>query len=152
MFLFIIFFFLWSCSWKIYYWILLRGQSRSRVWIRSSESAHMFAIVFFLLFRESDRRTKTFNGRYAAGRNRCRYASERIFCRFYLFEFTVPGRSKSLRILRGILNAFLLTVDPSVTLKKLARKFNLYFLLLVLGYKFVITFVTSLQLCKKNIF
>lgn len=63
--------------------------------------------------------TKTFNGRHAAGRNRCRCASERIFCRFYSFKFIVSGRSKPLKILRGILNAFLLTVDPSIIRKSL---------------------------------
>lgn len=43
------------CFWEIYYWILFRGQSRPKVWIRSSESVHMFTIVFFLLFRGFDR-------------------------------------------------------------------------------------------------
>lgn len=108
----------------------------------------MFAIVFFLLFRGFDWRTKTFNGRYAAGRNRCRYASERIFCRFYSFEFTVSGRSKPLRILQGILNAFLLTADLSV-LKKLAHKFKLYSLVSV--YKFVIV-CNKFTILQKRIF
>lgn len=98
-------------------------QSRSKVWIRSLESAHMYAVVFFLLFCGFDRRTKTFNGTYAASRNGCQYASKRISCRFSSFEFTVPSGCKPLRTLREILNAFLLTIDTAAYLRKLAHKF-----------------------------
>lgn len=116
-----------------------RTIARSRVWIRSSEFAHMFAVVFFLLYQRFDR-TKTFNGIYAVGRNGCRYASKRISCRFYSFEFTVPGGYKPLRILRKIVNAFLLTTNIVAFLRKSICNFAAYFS--TWTYKF--TFVTSL--------
>lgn len=99
--------------------------------------------IFPFVPRIRSRGTKTFNGRHAAGRNRCRCASERIFCRFYSFEFTVSGRSKSLKILRGILNAFLLTADPSTTRKSSLVNAACFFF--VLAYKFVVTFATNLR-------